>query len=164
MPGMSGYELAERAKRIRRGLHVTLTRESSGHRFPLIRKPFLRDDLNNSHATQPVLLAFLVVARASTRTPSFSVLDYFGRCCGSPVTCVGFDCCEISEPFSCYRTPNIQPSTCARARSRAASSGFRHLERVPLRSASDSHEAMQCASCWSRSRSPRAKLRRQIAG
>jgi CheY-like chemotaxis protein len=47
MPELSGYELAERAKRIRRGLHVLFVsgRETSGHGFPIIRKPFLKEDL-----------------------------------------------------------------------------------------------------------------------
>ena len=47
MPGFTGYELAEKAKRVRRGLKVILLsgRESDGHGFPLIRKPFSKDDL-----------------------------------------------------------------------------------------------------------------------
>jgi two-component system, cell cycle response regulator CpdR len=42
MPGMGGYELADRATRVRNGLQVILLsgRESAGHGFPLIRKPF----------------------------------------------------------------------------------------------------------------------------
>jgi two-component system cell cycle response regulator CpdR len=47
MPGMGGYELANRATRVRNGLQVILLsgRESDGHGFPLIRKPFLEADL-----------------------------------------------------------------------------------------------------------------------
>ena len=47
MPGFTGYELAEKAKRVRRGLKVILLsgRESDSHGFPLIRKPFSKDDL-----------------------------------------------------------------------------------------------------------------------
>ncbi len=47
MPGIGGYELAEKAKRVRHGLNVLLLsgREAEGHGFPMIRKPFLQDDL-----------------------------------------------------------------------------------------------------------------------
>ncbi len=47
MPGTDGYELAEAAQRMRVGLTVIMLsgRESDGHGFPFIRKPFLRDDL-----------------------------------------------------------------------------------------------------------------------
>jgi two-component system cell cycle response regulator CpdR len=47
MPGMGGYELADRATRVRNGLQVILLsgRESDGHGFQLIRKPFLEADL-----------------------------------------------------------------------------------------------------------------------
>jgi CheY-like chemotaxis protein len=47
MPGMTGYELAERAKRSRPRLRVLLLsgREPDGHGFPMIRKPFMQDDL-----------------------------------------------------------------------------------------------------------------------
>jgi two-component system, cell cycle response regulator CpdR len=47
MPGITGYELAEKAKRVRQGLKVILLsgRESDGHGFLLIRKPFSKDDL-----------------------------------------------------------------------------------------------------------------------
>jgi hypothetical protein len=40
---MGGYELADQATRVRNGLQVILLsgRESDGHGFPLIRKPFL---------------------------------------------------------------------------------------------------------------------------
>ncbi len=47
MPGLSGAELAQRARGFREGLRVILLsgRESDSHGFPLIRKPFLRSDL-----------------------------------------------------------------------------------------------------------------------
>ena len=47
MPGMNGYELAERAKRIRERLKIIVLsgREQDGSGFPLIRKPFLAQDL-----------------------------------------------------------------------------------------------------------------------
>src|ERR1041384_6555475 len=47
MPGMSGYELAERARRIRHGLKIILLSgaEIDPHGLPLIRKPFLQSDL-----------------------------------------------------------------------------------------------------------------------
>ena len=47
MPGRRGDELADRASRIRPDLHVMLLsgREPRRGRFPLIRKPFLQQDL-----------------------------------------------------------------------------------------------------------------------
>ena len=47
MPGMSGYELAERATHIRPGLRVVLLSgaETHPHGLPFIRKPFVQDDL-----------------------------------------------------------------------------------------------------------------------
>jgi two-component system, cell cycle response regulator CpdR len=47
MPGIAGYELAEKAKRVRHGLNPILLsgRESDSHGFPMIRKPFFQDDL-----------------------------------------------------------------------------------------------------------------------
>jgi CheY-like chemotaxis protein len=50
MPRMSGYELAERARRSRPGLRVILLsgREAGGDGFPLIRKPFLQEDLKRT--------------------------------------------------------------------------------------------------------------------
>ena len=52
MPGMDGYELAERAKRMRDGLKVILLsgRERDGSGFPLVRKPFLAHDLKQTMA------------------------------------------------------------------------------------------------------------------
>ena len=52
MPGMSGYELAERAKRMRERLKVIVLsgREIDGSGFPLIRKPFLAEDLKRTMA------------------------------------------------------------------------------------------------------------------
>jgi two-component system, cell cycle response regulator CpdR len=47
MPEMSGYELAEKAKRARKDLAVIVLsgRETDPHGFPMIRKPFLQEDL-----------------------------------------------------------------------------------------------------------------------
>jgi CheY-like chemotaxis protein len=47
MPEMSGYELAETARRERQNLGVMLLsgRETDGRGFPMIRKPFLQEDL-----------------------------------------------------------------------------------------------------------------------
>ena len=52
MPGMDGYELAEKAKRVREGLKVIVLsgREQDGSEFPLIRKPFLENDLKRTMA------------------------------------------------------------------------------------------------------------------
>ena len=50
MPGMGGYELAERAKRMRERLKVIVLsgREKDGNRFPFVRKPFLAEDLKRT--------------------------------------------------------------------------------------------------------------------
>lgn len=47
MPGMDGYELAERAARLRPDLQILLLsgREGDGHGLPILRKPFLEEDL-----------------------------------------------------------------------------------------------------------------------
>jgi two-component system, cell cycle response regulator CpdR len=47
MPDMNGYALAEVPVLIRKRLKVILLsgREDAGHGFPLIRKPFMKDDL-----------------------------------------------------------------------------------------------------------------------
>lgn len=47
MPGMGGYELADQAVRIRPELRILLLsgREGDGHGLPLLRKPFLEEDL-----------------------------------------------------------------------------------------------------------------------
>jgi two-component system cell cycle response regulator CpdR len=52
MPGMDGYELAERAKRIRKQLKVIVLsgREQHDSGFPLIRKPFGAQDLRRAMA------------------------------------------------------------------------------------------------------------------
>jgi two-component system cell cycle response regulator CpdR len=52
MPGMDGYELAERATRLRRQLRVIVLsgREADGGGFPLVRKPFLAQDLKRTMA------------------------------------------------------------------------------------------------------------------
>jgi two-component system cell cycle response regulator CpdR len=44
MPGMSGYELAEKAKQTREGLQLIVLsgQETDGRGFPIIRKPFCR--------------------------------------------------------------------------------------------------------------------------
>ena len=52
MPGLSGTELAQHARGFRDRLHVILLsgRESDSHGFPLIRKPFLKSDLQRMMA------------------------------------------------------------------------------------------------------------------
>jgi two-component system, cell cycle response regulator CpdR len=47
MPGLTGYELAESARRLRPDLQVILLsgREADGRGLPLLRKPFLQTDL-----------------------------------------------------------------------------------------------------------------------
>jgi two-component system, cell cycle response regulator CpdR len=52
MPGMDGYELADRAKRMREQLRVIVLsgRESDGGCFPLVRKPFSAQDLRRTMA------------------------------------------------------------------------------------------------------------------
>jgi len=47
MPGVDGVELAERACNFRDQLQIILVsgRDSNSHGFPLIRKPFLKSDL-----------------------------------------------------------------------------------------------------------------------
>jgi CheY-like chemotaxis protein len=47
MPGLSGTELAQRARSFRDQLHVILLsgRESGSHGYPSIREPILRSDL-----------------------------------------------------------------------------------------------------------------------
>jgi CheY-like chemotaxis protein len=49
MAGIEGYELAEKAKGVRHGLNVILIsgREADSHGFPILRKPFLQDDLRH---------------------------------------------------------------------------------------------------------------------
>jgi CheY-like chemotaxis protein len=47
MPGMNGYELAEKARRARENLGVIVLsgRETDGRGFPMIQKPFSQEDL-----------------------------------------------------------------------------------------------------------------------
>jgi CheY-like chemotaxis protein len=47
MPEMDGYELADQAARRRPDLRIPLLsgREGDGHGLPILRKPFLEDDL-----------------------------------------------------------------------------------------------------------------------
>jgi two-component system, cell cycle response regulator CpdR len=47
MPGMGGYELGDKARRIRADLQVMLLsgRESDGRGYPMVRKPFAIQDL-----------------------------------------------------------------------------------------------------------------------
>jgi CheY-like chemotaxis protein len=54
MPGLSGTELAQRARSFRDELPVILLsgRESDSHGYPLIRKPVLRSDLQRMVAEQ----------------------------------------------------------------------------------------------------------------
>jgi two-component system cell cycle response regulator CpdR len=57
MPGVSGYELAEKAKQMRERLQVIVLsgQETDGHGFPLIRKPFLQEDLLRTMKRSPGL-------------------------------------------------------------------------------------------------------------
>jgi two-component system, cell cycle response regulator CpdR len=50
MPGTNGYDLADQARRMRVGLEVILLsgRETEGHGFSLLQKPFLKADLKRS--------------------------------------------------------------------------------------------------------------------
>jgi CheY-like chemotaxis protein len=47
MPGMGGYELGDKAQRMRADLQVMLLsgRESDGRGYPMVRKPFAIQDL-----------------------------------------------------------------------------------------------------------------------
>jgi CheY-like chemotaxis protein len=47
MPDMDGYELAAQAARLRPDLRILLLsgREGDGHGLPILRKPFLEEDL-----------------------------------------------------------------------------------------------------------------------
>jgi two-component system, cell cycle response regulator CpdR len=47
MPGMSGHELAARARRVRKGLQVLLLsgHESDGRGYPIVRKPLMQREL-----------------------------------------------------------------------------------------------------------------------
>jgi two-component system cell cycle response regulator CpdR len=47
MPDIGGYELAEKARRMKKDLQVMLLsgRETNSYGFPLVRKPFLQQDL-----------------------------------------------------------------------------------------------------------------------
>jgi two-component system, cell cycle response regulator CpdR len=50
MSGANGYDLADQARRMRVGLEVILLsgRETEGHGFPLLQKPFLKADLKRT--------------------------------------------------------------------------------------------------------------------
>jgi hypothetical protein len=58
MPGMDGYELAEKATRLRGQLRVIMLsgREANGGGFPLVRKPFLAQDLKRTMLAHGPLL------------------------------------------------------------------------------------------------------------
>ena len=47
MPDIGGYELAEKARRMKKDLQVILVsgRDTNSYDFPLVRKPFLQQDL-----------------------------------------------------------------------------------------------------------------------
>jgi CheY-like chemotaxis protein len=47
MPGMDGYELAGHVERLRPDVQILLLsgREADGHGLPMLRKPFLEEDL-----------------------------------------------------------------------------------------------------------------------
>jgi two-component system, cell cycle response regulator CpdR len=55
MPGLTGYELAERARRMRPGLHVVLMSglHNDGHGLPLLCKPLRESDLARMLEPQP---------------------------------------------------------------------------------------------------------------
>jgi CheY-like chemotaxis protein len=59
MPGMDGYELVQRAAVIRPGLQVIMLsgREIDGRGWPVVRKPFLEQDLANTMKQAPRLRA-----------------------------------------------------------------------------------------------------------
>ena len=69
MPGLAGYELAERAKRMRPGLQAILLsgRETEGRGLPLIRKPFLETD--RLSATERAMLMGGACAKAYGWSP-----------------------------------------------------------------------------------------------
>ena len=50
MPGMDGYQLANAAVHMRKKLKVIVLsgQQSDGHGFPLVRKPFMREDLKRT--------------------------------------------------------------------------------------------------------------------
>jgi CheY-like chemotaxis protein len=52
MPDMDGFAVAETTTRMRRELKVIILsgRENDGRGFPLIRKPFMQDDLKQTMA------------------------------------------------------------------------------------------------------------------
>ena len=52
MPGMDGYELTKKAQQIREGLKVIVLsgRDQAASKLPLIRKPFLEQDLKRTMA------------------------------------------------------------------------------------------------------------------
>jgi two-component system, cell cycle response regulator CpdR len=52
MPDMDGFTMAQAATRMRKELKVIILsgRESDGRGFPLIRKPFMQDDLKRTMA------------------------------------------------------------------------------------------------------------------
>jgi len=58
MPGMDGYQLAERATQMRGQLRVIMLsgREANGGGFPLVRKPFLAQDLKRTMLAHGPLL------------------------------------------------------------------------------------------------------------
>jgi two-component system cell cycle response regulator CpdR len=53
MPGMDGYELVDAAMKVRDSLKVIMLsgRPGDGRGYPLIRKPFLQNDLKKTMAT-----------------------------------------------------------------------------------------------------------------
>ena len=62
MPGLSGRELAERARDFRPQLRVLLVSglESDGRGFPLLRKPFSQSDLRRVHGRHDWALRGLI--------------------------------------------------------------------------------------------------------
>lgn len=68
MPGMDGYELAERATRIRERLKVIVVsgREQHSSGFPLVRKPFRAQDLETSDGSAHRALLTLAATSGSS--------------------------------------------------------------------------------------------------
>ena len=106
MPGMGGYELADRATRVRNGLQVILLsgRESDCHGFPLIRKPF-RKPISGGLSSR--LLGFARIRRPSelevsarslkSAAPPSAAKSAMGPWATAPSNRIGHDCSARAE-------------------------------------------------------------------